>query len=262
MNEDKKAIRNHTEKLIRLLYKESREYTSHKFKDTNWEYAKRLLDKLSDIPGIEELNWGGGKYYNMFSGEGGYKEYNIDITTIYGAKIYGTLQCHFAGTIEDPTSSYDMTVNFYKGKNEINENNILKIDNMSKIVLNEKELNQIIQESIKKHLNEGFVNNLVGGVKNAFGNDIEKIKNTSKDTINNIKNKGEELGINQKIRDFKSGFNHNKEITRYQEAMRLIKELINNCSDDEKQCLMDAYDVIRLRMFDMQSAGANNINNN
>lgn len=122
MIDDKKKVNYLTNKIIKKLHIASQPYTSHKFSDQAWENLHELIDVLRNVDGVEELNYGGGRYYN-FRGEGAYKEYTVDIITSYGTKIKGTIQCHFAGTMEDPYSAYDMTVNFYKNteENMINE---------------------------------------------------------------------------------------------------------------------------------------------
>lgn len=135
-----------TNNLINKLYKVSQPYTSHRFRDNDWRHLKTFVEILRNVEGVEELIPAGTGPYKQ-SQEGAYKEYTLDITTTLGSKIGGFIRCHFCGSQENPWDVYDMTVNFYRN-NELNENN------MKQVVIKEDELQKIINESIKKRINE------------------------------------------------------------------------------------------------------------
>ena len=135
-----------TNNLINKLYKVSQPYTSHRFRDNDWRHLKTFVEILRNVEGVEELIPAGTGPYKQ-SQEGAYKEYTLDITTTLGSKIGGFIRCHFCGSQENPWDVYDMTVNFYRN-NELNENN------MKRVVIKEDELQKIINESIKKRINE------------------------------------------------------------------------------------------------------------
>ena len=143
-----------TNNLINKLYKVSQPYTSHRFRDNDWRHLKTFVEILRNVEGVEELIPVGTGPYKQ-SQEGAYKEYTLDITTTLGSKIGGFIRCHFCGSQENPWDVYDMTVNFYRdneNNNEINENN------MSKIVLKEEDLMTLVNESVKKVINEAIQN--------------------------------------------------------------------------------------------------------
>lgn len=135
-----------TNNLINKLYKVSQPYTSHRFRDNDWRHLKTFVEILRNVEGVEELITAGTGPYKQ-SQEGAYKEYTLDITTTLGSKIGGFIRCHFCGSQENPWDVYDITVNFYRN-NELNENN------MKRVVIKEDRLQEIINESIKKHINE------------------------------------------------------------------------------------------------------------
>ena len=135
-----------TNNLINKLYKVSQPYTSHRFRDNDWRHLKKFIEILRNVKGVKELIPAGTGTYKQ-SQEGAYKEYTLDITTTLGSKIGGFIRCHFCGSQENPWDVYDMTVNFYRN-NELNENN------MKQVVIKEDRLQEIINESIKKHINE------------------------------------------------------------------------------------------------------------
>lgn len=147
-------IRRFTDSVIKKLYRVSKPYTSHRFRDNDWRSLRSFVHILEEVDGVEELNLSSTGPYKQ-SQEGAYKEYLVDIETTLGSKISGFIRCHFCGSQENPWDVYDMTVNFYRdneNNNEINENN------MSKIVLKEEELMTLVNESVKRVINEAIQN--------------------------------------------------------------------------------------------------------
>lgn len=144
-----------TNNLIKKLYKISQPYTSKRFRDNDWKYLKRFIEILRNVEGVENLiSTGTGPYKQ--SQEGTYKEYIVNIKTTLGSKIRGFIRCHFCGSQENPWEVYDMTVNFYR--DDENNNNKINENNMSKIVLKEEEFMALVNESVKKVINEAIQN--------------------------------------------------------------------------------------------------------
>lgn len=135
-------------KLIKNLHKVSQPWTSHLFRDNAWENVHKFIEELENVDGVKELYYGGGRYHKQDSNA--FKEYKLEIITNYGITLRGEIRCHFAGTMDNPYSAYDMTVNFWKESNKNNKIN----ENMKKIKLNESDLHDIIKESVKKVLSE------------------------------------------------------------------------------------------------------------
>lgn len=147
-------IRRFTDSVIKKLYRVSQPYTSHRFRDNDWRSLRSFVNILREVYGVKELNLSGTGPYKQ-SQEGAYKEYTLDITTTLGSKIGGFIRCHFCGSQENPWDVYDMTVNFYQdneNNNKINENN------MSKVILNEQDLMALVNESVKRVINEAIQN--------------------------------------------------------------------------------------------------------
>lgn len=105
-------------KLKNLIYDNTQKITSCLYHDDYWHgvsLIRMTIDRL-----IEEN--GGGYYLNLSVYDGGYKtsadgmskwkEYWINIYSDDSDHpvICGTLNCHAAGKIEDPFSSYDMSL--------------------------------------------------------------------------------------------------------------------------------------------------------
>jgi hypothetical protein len=107
--------------LIKKLYKVAQNYKQI-YKDNDWRYLKALMADLSNVPGVRDFNYGGGKYHQNGKefGESAYKLYTVEIETEFDTIIRGEVYCNFAGTIADPWSRYDMTVNFWRDS-EIND---------------------------------------------------------------------------------------------------------------------------------------------
>jgi hypothetical protein len=51
-----------------------------------------------------------GGYRKSNDGMSQWKEYQVDIDTPEGFNIQGTLNCHAAGSVEDPFDRYDMSL--------------------------------------------------------------------------------------------------------------------------------------------------------
>lgn len=148
-------IRKFTDAVIKKLYRTSQPYTSHRFRDNDWRSLRSFVHTLEEVDGVKEFNLSSTGPYKQ-SQEGAYKEYLVDIETTLGSKIGGFIRCHFCGSQENPWEVYDMTVNFYR--DDENNNNNINENNMSKIVLNEKDLMTLVNESVKKVINEAIQN--------------------------------------------------------------------------------------------------------
>ena len=107
--------------LIKKLYKVAQNY-KRLYKDNDWTYLRALMDDLSNVPGVSNFNYGGGKYHQNGKefGESAYKLYTVEIETEFDTIIRGEVYCNFAGTIDDPWSRYDMSVNFWRDSDNIN----------------------------------------------------------------------------------------------------------------------------------------------
>ena len=107
--------------LIKKLYKVAQNY-KRLYKDNDWTYLRALMNDLSNVPGVRDFNYGGGKYHQNGKefGESAYKLYTVEIETEFDTIIRGEVYCNFAGTIDDPWSRYDMTVNFWRDSENIN----------------------------------------------------------------------------------------------------------------------------------------------
>lgn len=120
--------------LIRKIHQVARPWTSHSFSDYDWSNFHAFV---KDIEGLGEVtdvtywceNGGYGGHDDPFSnGMPTYKRYIVHISTVYDAQtgydgIKGNITCHFCGTVDDPTSRYDMTANFWvnKDRSELGE---------------------------------------------------------------------------------------------------------------------------------------------
>ena len=101
-------------KLINILYRAVEPFTKHKYRDDDWRNARAVMDAVDIVVGENgDTSW--------YCKDGGYergedwakKVYRCRITMNDGIVIGAQLNCWAAGTVEDPFSSYDMTVTFY-----------------------------------------------------------------------------------------------------------------------------------------------------
>jgi len=105
---------------INYLHKVINPYTTKMFTDKteegeeSWKGVRIVQKAIASIDGITDLSVSveNGGYRENSDGVK-WKEYNLEIETIQGFKIFGILNAHAAGTVEDPFSRYDITVNFW-----------------------------------------------------------------------------------------------------------------------------------------------------
>jgi len=99
---------------INYLYKVINPYTSKLYNDEYWAGVSDVKKAIGSIDGIADIS--------VYVENGGYKqnaegtkwkEYKLEIETVQGFKIFGILNAHAAGTVEDPFDRYDITVNFW-----------------------------------------------------------------------------------------------------------------------------------------------------
>ena len=249
-------VRKFTDAVIKKLYRTSQPYTSHRFRDNDWRSLRSFVHILEEVDGVKELNLSSTGPYKQ-SQEGAYKEYLVDIETTLGSKIGGFIRCHFCGSQENPWEVYDMTVNFYRD----DENNNINENNMSKIVLNEKDLMALVNESVKRVINEaiqngeideGWLGNIGRGIKGAFGGDANKVasavrsgvdraKTMGSNAYNAVKNAGQKVagaakdaygavqtGVNQRVNAFKANYAAGQNADKINNVISTLRELQQN----------------------------------
>lgn len=100
-------------KMINKIYNAARPMLDGLKRDDNWESVRNIINAIHEqVPEFEfNVTVPDGGYYN--NGDDGMpraKRYVISGTTPEGYQIYGQLTCSAAGTMEDPFSSYDITL--------------------------------------------------------------------------------------------------------------------------------------------------------
>lgn len=102
-------------KYINRIYKNAGELTSHLFSDENWQGVSLVVDAIKGTEGITDAGaWPeNGGYRSSADGLSHWKEYTVEAETELGDTIHGTLNCHAAGSVEDPFSKYDMSLVLY-----------------------------------------------------------------------------------------------------------------------------------------------------
>lgn len=109
---------------------------------------------------------------------------------------------------------------------------------MGKYIIKESQLRQIVEESVRTYLNEnemeeGFFSNIGAGLRNAFGGDVNKVKNAAQGAWNGVKQAGQAVadkaasaynnvaqGVNQRVNDFKQNYQAQKDATAAMDAAK------------------------------------------
>lgn len=90
------------------IYKVTHDITSHLYHDENWHGVTLVVDAIESLGYECEVSVKDGGYRENDGAR--WKEYCLTITTPEGFEIHGTLNCHAAGTVEDPFDRYDMSL--------------------------------------------------------------------------------------------------------------------------------------------------------
>lgn len=98
-------------KIYRALDKSN--LTKQFFNDDSWQGVKSIVNLLSSIDGVIDVSCGAknGGYRENKEGTK-WKEYELQVDTVQGP-IFGNLNAHAAGSVEDPFSHYDITVTLW-----------------------------------------------------------------------------------------------------------------------------------------------------
>lgn len=103
--------------MINKISKGMRPFTSKLFRDNGWENVTAAFEHMREIVGPEgqvEVTVKNGGYRNSSDGISGQnKEYHFDVFLSNGVTIGGVLTCCQAGTVQDPWSAYDMTLQMW-----------------------------------------------------------------------------------------------------------------------------------------------------
>lgn len=125
------------QKHINKIHKALHEYTSHIFKDNDWRYVKEAIDTIKQLGYEVEVSVKNGGYGNKeIDGMPRSKDYQLNIMTPDGFNINGILTCHAAGTMDNPFSSYDMTISLWRNKEALNEmlTNVNGLEMINKLI--------------------------------------------------------------------------------------------------------------------------------
>ena len=103
--------------MMNKISKGMRPFTSKLFRDNGWENVTAAFEHMREIVGPEgqvEVTVKNGGYRNGSDGISGQnKEYHFEVSLSNGVTIGGVLTCCQAGTVQDPWSAYDMTLQMW-----------------------------------------------------------------------------------------------------------------------------------------------------
>lgn len=98
--------------IINRIYKVTHDITGHLYHDENWHGVTLVVDAIESLGYDCEVTVKDGGYRSNPKDPFGlpWKEYLLRIETPEGFEVNGTLNCHSAGTTEDPFDRYDMSL--------------------------------------------------------------------------------------------------------------------------------------------------------
>lgn len=95
---------------INRIYKVTHEITGNIYRDDSWNGPRMVVDAIKSLGYDCGLGAKDGGYRKSSDGMAQWKEYQVEIDTPEGFQIHGTLNCHAAGSMEDPFDRYDMSL--------------------------------------------------------------------------------------------------------------------------------------------------------
>lgn len=99
-------------RLINVVYKATQQLTSRLYNDDHWQGVNDVRDALGKL-GIEsDIYPIDGGYRQNKDGDAFWKEYQVQFQ-YGGVVVNGILNCHAAGSVEDPFDRYDMTLQLW-----------------------------------------------------------------------------------------------------------------------------------------------------
>lgn len=104
-------------KLIKTLYNNVNDFTTHRYKDDDWRYINAVFQRIEDTINSEgQLSvWcENGGYVKNKEGMPIYKEWKLRINLNNGGIIGGSVKANAAGSIEYPLDAYDITCTFWR----------------------------------------------------------------------------------------------------------------------------------------------------
>lgn len=151
-------------KIIHNCYEIYTKNFMRKFIDTDWSNIYRMVSRFNYIPSVDDVELFANGYVNFPKSnidDPSYKCYNITITSKYGV-IVGEVQCHLAGPMDDPLSSYDIILSLRiqeKEKGLLTEsvlNEALNFRGALAELQNAQDFNDI-KRIVKKYTKEGML---------------------------------------------------------------------------------------------------------
>lgn len=94
---------------INRIYKLTHEITGNIYHDDFWNGPRMVVDAIKSLGYDVGMGAKDGGYRKNSDGTQ-WKEYQLEIDTPEGFQIHGTLNCHAAGSMEDPFDRYDMSL--------------------------------------------------------------------------------------------------------------------------------------------------------
>ena len=99
-------------RLMNVVCKATQQLTSRLYNDDHWQGVNDVRDALGKL-GIEsDIYPVDGGYRQNKDGDSFWKEYQVHLQ-YGGVVVNGILNCHAAGSVEDPFDRYDMTLQLW-----------------------------------------------------------------------------------------------------------------------------------------------------
>lgn len=96
-------------KLMNIIYKITNPYTKRLYHDESWQGVRDICNEIRNTGADVNIYPENGGYHQSKDGMSFWKEYKVEIE-YNGVIVNGVLNCHAAGSVQDPFDRYDMTL--------------------------------------------------------------------------------------------------------------------------------------------------------
>ena len=99
-------------RLMNVVYKATQQLTSRLYNDEHWQGVNDIRNVLGELGIDADIYPIDGGYRQNSAGDAFWKEYQVQLQ-YEGVVINGILNCHAAGSVDDPFDRYDMTLQLW-----------------------------------------------------------------------------------------------------------------------------------------------------
>lgn len=115
LKEDLDQPKVNKKRIINAIYKAINPLTQRLYNDEYWAGVSEVKNTIGALPFVTDISVSveNGGYRTNSDNSAKWKEYKFEIQTDQNVAIYGQLNAHAAGSVQDPFDRYDITLTLW-----------------------------------------------------------------------------------------------------------------------------------------------------